>query len=307
MRIFVTGATGVVGRRAVPQLVAAGHEVTAAGRDPRRLAALQGAGARTLALDVFDREAVQRAVRGHDVVINLATHIPPSAIRTMLPWAWRENDRVRREGSANLVDAALAGGVARFVQESFAPIYADGGDRWLDERAPVRAVRYNRSVLDAERSAHRFGDAGRSAVVLRFAAFSGPDSTFLHDAEKMLRRGMAPLPGRADAWLSSVSHADAARAVVTALDAPPGTYNVCDDAPLARRDWFGALADTFSVPHPEPMPAWMAKLMGSLGELLGRSQRMSNRKLRACGWTPLHPSVREGFATLRRTLGERAA
>ena len=307
MRIFVTGATGVVGRRAVPELVAAGHAVTAVGRNPRRLAALRGSGARTLTLDLFDRDAVRTAVRGHDVVINLATHIPSSAIRTMLPWAWRENDRVRREGAANLVDAALAGGVARFVQESFAPIYADGGDRWLDERAPLHPVRYNRSVLDAERSARRFGEAGRSAVVLRFAAFYGPDSTFLHEAERMLRRGMAPLPGRADAWLSSVSHDDAARAVVTALDAPAGIYNVCDDEPLARRDWFGALADAFGLPHPAPMSPWMARLMGSLGELLGRSQRISNRKLRACGWTPRYPSVREGFATLREAAAERAA
>ena len=132
MRILVTGATGVVGRRAVPLMIAGGHEVTAIGRDPERRAALERSGATTATLDLFDADAVRRMVAGHDAVVNLATHMPSSTMRMMLPGAWRENDRVRRDGSAILADAAAAGGVTRFVQESFAPIYEDGGDRWLD-------------------------------------------------------------------------------------------------------------------------------------------------------------------------------
>ncbi|HEX7048589.1 MAG TPA: NAD(P)-dependent oxidoreductase [Longimicrobiales bacterium] len=295
MRIFVAGATGVVGRRAVPLLLAAGHRVTASGRNPERCAALAEAGARVIALDLFDRKAVRRAVDGHDIVVNLATHMPSSALRTMLPGAFRENDRVRREGAANLAEAAIACGAPRLIQESFAPIYADGGAQRLDETAPVRPAAYNRTVLDAERAAQHFGEHGGTGVVLRFALFYGADSSFLRDMVGMVRRGIAPVPGPPDAYLSSVSHDDAARAVVAALDLAPGIYNVCDDEPLTRRDYFAAFADAFELRRPKPMPAWATKLMGSAGALLARSQRMSNRKLRASGWAPVYPSAREGL------------
>ncbi|HEY9517013.1 MAG TPA: NAD(P)-dependent oxidoreductase, partial [Gemmatimonadaceae bacterium] len=229
MRIFVTGATGVVGRRAVPMLIAEGHQVVAAGRNLERRAALERAGAAVVTLDLFDRAAVRRAIAGHDVVVNLATHMPPTTLRTMLPGAFREMDRVRRDGSAILSGEAAACGVERFIQESFAPIYADGGDAWLDESAPVRPARYNRTILDAERSAENFSGDGGTGIVLRFAAFYGPDAWHLHDMLKMTRKGWAPLPGAANAYLSSISHDDAASAVVTALGVPAGIYNVCDD------------------------------------------------------------------------------
>ncbi|HEX5438281.1 MAG TPA: NAD-dependent epimerase/dehydratase family protein [Gemmatimonadaceae bacterium] len=295
MRILMTGATGVVGRRAAPMLVRAGHDVTAVGRNPARRAALERAGATVIALDLFDRAAVRAAVAGHDIVINLATHIPRSTVRMMLPGAFRENDRIRRDGSAILAAAATDAGVSRFIQESFAPSYADGGDRWLDETAPLRPVRYNRTVLDAEHSAERFGRGSGSAVVLRFAGFYGPDAFQLHDMVKLVRRGWAPLPGAPSAYSSWVSHDDAASAVITALAAPEGIYNVCDDEPLTRRAFSDALADALGVPHPRLLPAWTKWLMGSLGELMARSERMSNRKLRATGWAPRYPSVREGF------------
>jgi len=90
-----------------------------------------------------------------------------------LRWAWRENDRLRRVASATLVDAALAAGVGRFVQESFAPVYPDCGDRWIDETVPIEPVRYTRTVAGAEASAIRFSQHGGSGIVLRFGAFYG--------------------------------------------------------------------------------------------------------------------------------------
>jgi len=156
MRIFVTGATGVLGSRAVPHMLEAGHEVTAVGRNPEKRALLERQGARAVDVDLFDPEAVRRAVRGAEVICNLATAVPPTEIGTVLPWSWREMDRIRRHVSAHLVDAALAEDTGqRVVQESFAPIYADGGDAWLDESSTVRPARYNRTALDAEASADR--------------------------------------------------------------------------------------------------------------------------------------------------------
>ncbi len=149
-------------------------------------------------------------------MINLATHMPSSTFQMMLPWRWHENDRVRREGSATLVDGAIACAVTRFFQESFAPVYEEGGDRWIDEAWPVRPAPYNRTVLDAERSAARFSAAGGAGIVLRFAGFYGPDA-FLREMLGVVKRGWSPLPGPGAAYWSSLSHEDAAAAVVAAL------------------------------------------------------------------------------------------
>jgi 2-alkyl-3-oxoalkanoate reductase len=288
MRIFVTGATGVVGRRVVPLLLKDGHQVTAIARSPEKRTELERGGAKAITVDLLDAPGVRRAVAGHDAIINLATHIPDSMMTMFMRSAWRENDRIRTEASAILRDAASVAGVSRFVQESFYGIYADGGDRWIDEQSPIAPVAYNRSVLESERAAER-------GVVLRFAAFYGPDSPFTHDMARVARLGWSPLPGSPDTFVSSVSHDDAARAVVAALNVPIGIYNVTDDEPLRRRDYciaLGARSVKFG-------PRWMTKLMGSLGEMLSRSHRLSNEKLKsASGWTPEYPSAREGLAFL---------
>ncbi len=295
MKILVTGGTGVIGRRVVPQLLAAGHSVTATGRSPGKRLQLERRGARVIALDLFDPEAVQGAVAGHEVVVNLATHIPSSSMRMMMRSAWRENDRVRSEGSNNLVDAALATGVARFVQESFAPIYPDQGDRWIDESVPVKPAAYNRSTVDAEHATARFAARGGSGVVLRFGGLYGSDA-LTSELLRIVRMGWAALPGKPEAFFSSITQDDAAGAVVAALELPSGIYNATDDEPLTRRDLFGAIATTLRINPPKFPPAWTAVLMGSVGECMSRSQRITNRKLRqATGWAPAFPSAREGW------------
>jgi|SRR5579862_4976040 len=282
MRVFLTGATGVIGRRVVPLLLSGGHEVTAVARTADKRAALERVGAKAVTIDLFDFEQVHNATANHDVVINLATHVPGSMMAVLMPGAWKENDRIRRDASA-----ILSMNAGRFVQESFA-IYADGGDRWLDEQAPVAPVPYNRSLLDAERS-------GAKGVVLRFAWFYGDDSPFTMQMANIARKNWSPVPGSPDAYFSSVSHDDAASAVVTALRLPGGIYNVTDDEPLTRRDFVMALG----ARDPKFGPPWTAKLMGSMGELMSRSVRLSNAKLKAAsGWAPRYRSAREGLAFL---------
>ena len=295
MQVLVTGATGVVGRRVVPILVARGHGVKAIGRSPERLAALERKGAATSRADLFDPEALRAAVAGCDAVLNLATHIPTTT-RMLLPGAWAENDRVRQIGSANLVDAALAANARRFVQESFAPAYPDRGDQWIDEETALEPTVYNRTILDAEASAARFTRGGGTGVVLRFGAFYGPDSRFLQDMVGIVRRGWVSIPGAPESFLSPLAHDDAAAAAVAALELQTGTYNVADDEPVTRREYFGTLAAALGVPPPKFPPPWTARLLGSTGELLSRSQRISNRKLRSSSaWAPKYASVREGW------------
>lgn len=296
MKVFVAGATGVVGWRAVRELVAAGHEVTAVARTPEKADKVRGLGAAPVALDIFDPAAVAGAVAGHDAVVNLATSIPPAA-KAALPGAWAENDRIRSEASANLVDAALATGAGVYVQESIAFIYPDRGDEWIDEAVPVDTVRYIRSTLDAEASAARFTASGGRGIVLRFGLFYGPDSHHTADAAAMVRAGLFASPGAPDGYVSSITTDDAARAVVAALDAPAGTYNVVDDEPVTREVYSAALAAAVGVAPPRPIPALLAKAGGSKTALLARSQRISNRRFKAAtGWAPATRSVVEGWA-----------
>jgi nucleoside-diphosphate-sugar epimerase len=301
-RIFMSGATGVIGVHALSQLIAQGHDITAVGRSDQKRRQLESIGARAIELDTFDEAATRAALYGIDIVINLATHMPASAMKMMLPWSWKENDRLRREGSAALARAARAASVKRFMQESFAPVYEDGGDRWIDESWPQRPVSYNRTTLDAERSAMRFSEEGGESVVLRFAGFYGPDAV-LREMIGIVKMGWSPLAGSPSAYWSSIAHEDAASAVVALVSAPAGIYNVCDDAPLTRREWTGALAAAAGAKQPRPMPKVLAALGGTTMELLSRSQRMSNRKLRsATGWVPKWPSAREGLSDAVRAL-----
>ncbi|HEY8166353.1 MAG TPA: NAD(P)-dependent oxidoreductase [Gemmatimonadaceae bacterium] len=295
MRIFVAGATGVIGRRVVPQLIDAGHRVTAVGRTPEKQNLLTKLGATPVMVDLFDSEDVGLAVEGHDVVINLATKIPPSS-RAFMPGAWRDNTYIRRFASGNLARAASATRAERFIQESFAPIYADAGDGWIDEQSPVKVPKYARAVLDAEAAAAGFTERGGIGIVLRFAFFYGPDSGYLIDTIKMVRKGFAPTFGKAESFMSSVSHDDAATGVIAALGARKGVYNVSDDEPLTRREYIDSLAAALGVKPPRIPPAFIARLLGSVGEVLSRSQRISNKKLKnETGWTPVFPSVREGW------------
>ena len=297
MNVLVTGATGMIGLRVVPLLVARGHTVTAAGRARERLEGLAKQGARPLVLDLFDRDAVRRAMEGQNVVANLATHIPAPGPRAFLPGAWADNDRIRRVASANIADAAIAAGARRMIQESFGPVYPDSRDRWVDETVPPRPAAYNRSVLDAEASAQRVTDAGAAGVVLRFALlYGGVDDPFTRDLVRYVARGWLPLFGRPDGYVSMVTHDDAASAVAASLDAPAGIYNVVDDEPMTRAALAAALGSAIGVRAPKLPPSWMTALAGSIGETIGRSLRMSNRKLRqSTAWVPGHPSVREGI------------
>jgi nucleoside-diphosphate-sugar epimerase len=300
MRIFVTGSTGVIGRRVVPLLAGAGHDVTAMLRSPRKSAALERTGVKTVTADLLNFDSLLRAVDGHEVVINLATHMPPSTLLMFVPAAWHENDRIRRDGSANLAKAAMQVGARRFVQESFAPVYADRGDQWVHETDPIEPSRYSRTVADAEQSAERFSQSGvavgGAGVVLRFAAFYGPDARQFVDLVRFARLGFAPLLGPSESFISSISHDDAAAAVMTALHVPPGIYNVGDDDPVTHRDCAAALADALHLARPPKLPPpWAASLAGPVGKMLARSLRISNMKLRNRGWAPKFRSVREGF------------
>ena len=298
MRIFVTGATGVIGRRVIPALIAKGHGVTGVARRPDSVAELQRQGAAAVNVDLFDARSVRDALEGHDTVLNLATHVPKTW-RVFLPFAWKQNDRIRTQASANLVVGALSAGVERFVQESFAPVYPDSGDIWIDEGTPVEPARYNRSVEDAETSANRIAGSGRAGVILRFGLFYGENDPFTQMTLDTIRKGWSPFLGDPSAYLAMISHKDAASAVVAALELPTGVYNVVDDDAVQRGALVAELAQSMSARPPKSLPRWVVKVAGPVAKTMARSLRVSNRKLKtSSAWRPSFANTIEGWRSL---------
>jgi len=294
MKIFVAGGTGVIGRRAVDQLTQAGHDVSVLTRSDAKAAEVHAQGATPVTASLFDRDALVAAVAGHDAVINLATHIPPLT-KAARASAWAENDRIRTEGSRNLVDAALAAGASRYVQESIAFLYDDHGDGWIDETEPLIQSPFTTGVDHAEAEAARFGEAGGVAIVLRFGQFYAPEATHTLLMVRAARRGWAMLPGDDDAYAPLIQADDAAAAVVSSLDAPSGTYNVVDDEPMTRATWASTLAHAVGRTRLRRIPKLAQKMAARRAPNMVSSQRVSNAAFkRATGWTPRHASFRDG-------------
>jgi nucleoside-diphosphate-sugar epimerase len=297
MKVFVTGATGVIGRRAVAQLVAAGHEVRAVSRSAEKDALVRSLGAEPVSVSLFDVEALTAAMAGHDAVANLATKIPTIA-HAALPGAWDENNRIRSEGSAALVDAAIAAGVGRFIQESITFTYPDSGDAWIDAASTaIDPPTFGASVAEAEASTARFTANGGTGIVLRFGIFYAADAAHTQSMVNGARRGVSVVAGRPDAYQSMIHADDAAAAVVAALGAPAGTYDVVDDEPLTKRAAAEVLGGVLRI------PGSMAKLGGSYAEIMVRSQRVSNQRFKdATGWSPRFASFRTGLPAVLEEL-----
>ncbi len=298
--VFVAGGTGVIGHRAVRRLVDAGYRVSVMARSAENEALIRSLGATPRTASLFDAEVVVEVVAGHDVVINLATHIP-TPTRAASTKAWAENDRIRREGSTHLVDAAIAGGARRFIQESLAFQYEGQGDRWIDESSPVIETRFLGAMLAAEANTERFAASGpdRVGVVLRFGQFYAADSSHTQALVSLARRGIAAQPGSLDGYTTIIAADDAAAAVVAAQTAPSGVYNVVDDDPVTRGEWGEILAAALGRRRLHFPPQVAAKVVGRTSPNLIGSQRVSNAAfVAATGWAPQHPSFREGVHLL---------
>lgn len=298
MKVFLTGATGVIGRPAVAGLVAAGHDVRAVARTPEKAEALRVAGATPVTVDLFDPEAVAVAVEGAEAVMHLATHVPPVA-EARRPGVWDLHNRLRTDATRNLVDAARAAGVRRFVKESITFVYADGGDTWLTEESPLLPdLGLLAPTIDGEQAALAFADDGGTVTVLRFGLFYGDAGNRGTDEQLRLARWRAStIAGRAGAYMSSIHAHDAAAAAIAALGAPTGVFNVVDDEPLTRRAYLDAFSAAFGLKRLHAVPGWLLKALGGSGAAgLVASQRVSNGAFRAAtGWAPGFPNAREGW------------
>ncbi|HUG32636.1 MAG TPA: NAD(P)-dependent oxidoreductase [Acidimicrobiia bacterium] len=296
MKVLFTGATGVLGRPAVPLLLSAGHEVAAVARNDNDRKWLQGLGARPVECDLFDPDSVDTTVAGAEAVVHFATAIPSQQQMTKRE-AWAANDRLRSDATRVLVDASLTRGVGRFVQQSITLPYADGGEDWLDEDSPTDpGWEVLDSALEAERQLERFRRGGGTGVTLRLSRVYGPGRASGEYIAGIQARKI-PVIGKGETYVSSIHVDDAATALAAAMTASNGVYNVSDDNPVTAAAYNDSLAEALGAPRPRRVPRFLARLIvGEALALLNTSQRVSNRRFRAAtGWAPAFASVIEGW------------
>jgi nucleoside-diphosphate-sugar epimerase len=306
MRVFLAGGTGVIGRALVPQLREAGHDVTAMTRYESRAEKLRDQGVEPVVCDAFDTDGVARAVAAAraDVVVNQLTDIPDAINPRKMAEQFETNDRLRTEGTRNLMQAAEAVGARRVVSQSIAWAYApteglwSEGDRLWDE-APEpwgRSVAAVRALEEAT-----LGSDSVEGVVLRYGLFYGPGTAFARDGSTaaMVRKRAFPVVGRGTAVYSYIQVDDAAGATVAALDhGAPGAYNVVDDDPAMMREWLPKYADALGARPPRRVPRFIVRLAaGKFGlymstQLQGATNEKAKREL---GWQPRWTSWRQGF------------
>jgi len=298
MKVFLTGATGAIGPATIRALRGAGHDVRAVARGAEKAQLVRELGAEPVTVDLFDPAAVKEAVAGSEAVLHLATNVPPVS-RAARKSAWDTHNALRTTATEHLVQAALDAGARTFVKESITFVYPDRGDDWIDEAVPAdESIGLLVPTLQGERIALRFGGEGSTSVVLRFGLFYGPDTRHTEESLRMARRRVSTVAGNKGAYMTSVHTDDVATAVVAALDAPTGIYNVGDDEPLTRRDYLAAFRNAFVLGRLFSAPSWLMRMIaGKSSRVLTASQRCSNQRFRdATGWAPAHRSAREGWA-----------
>jgi 2-alkyl-3-oxoalkanoate reductase len=300
MKVLVLGATGAVGLPLVSQLGERGHAVVGTSRTEERAETLRKLGAEPSVLDLLDREAVRRLVleTEPDAIVHEATALADGVDFKRFAEGLAATNRLRTEGTENLLAAAEEAGVERFVAQSYGVMtYARVGgpvkseDDPLDEslpdsmRATIEAVKHQeRAVLDA------------GGIALRYGSFYGAAIDAMRDG---VRRRKVPIVGNGAGVWSLVHVDDAASATVLALErGASGVYNVADDEPAPVREVLPAMAEALGAPPPRKVPVWLAKLFaGEIGVIVMTQIRgISNAKAkRELGWTLRYPSWRQGF------------
>jgi 2-alkyl-3-oxoalkanoate reductase len=300
MRVLVVGATGAIGTALVPQLRERGYEVIGSSRSPGKGARLRELGAEPLVLDALDKKAAREAVAAArpDAIIYQATALADMRFGRSLDRSFAQTNRLRTEGTDNLLGAAREAGITRFVAQSFASYrYArEGGpvkteDDPLDPDPPAMARQTNAAMNHLDRVVTEAG-----GIALHYGGFYGAaDDGLVGPVSK--RR--FPIIGDGGGISSFIHVDDAAAATVLALEHDgPGLYNITDDEPAPMSEWLPALAKALGAKPPRHAPVWLANLVAGKSMVMMSSEcrgAANDKARRELGWKLRYPTWREGF------------
>ncbi|HEY3958315.1 MAG TPA: NAD(P)-dependent oxidoreductase [Streptosporangiaceae bacterium] len=302
MRVFVTGATGALGRHLVPALVAAGHEVTAATRTPGKAGQLRAAGAEPAVVDGLDRDAVMAAVlaAGPEVIMHQMTALADMRSLRNVDRVFATTNELRTRGTDNLLAAAERAGTRRVIAQSYVSVNerAGGPVKTEDDPLDTHPIASSGQTLAAIKHVEKTVPPGApEGIVLRFGSFYGPGaSEFMLD---ILRKRQMPVIGGGTGVWSFIEVTDAAAATLAAVEhGEPGVYNIVDSDPAPVAEWLPYLAGVLGAKPPMRMPAWLGRLLAGefvvaqMTEARGSSNEKAKKEL---GWEPRFASWREGF------------
>jgi 2-alkyl-3-oxoalkanoate reductase len=304
MKVFLAGATGALGKRLIPQLIANGHSVVGTTRSEAKAPLLWDLGAKPVIVDALDRDAMVAAVTAEkpDAIVHQLTALTGVDFRRFEK-SFEMTDRLRSEGTDILLAAAKAAGVPKFVAQSYAGWpYARTGGHIKREEDPLdpQPAKQTRRSLGAIRHVESAVTAA-NGIVLRYGGFYGPGTGLEPSGEQLeaVRKRQFPLVGDGRAVWSFVHIDDAAAATVIALErGRPGIYNIVDDDPAPVAEWLPYLAEVAGAKPPRHLPLWLARLVGGehMVVLMDQARGASNEKARReLGWEPSHHSWRTGF------------
>ena len=308
MRVLLAGATGALGRRLLPKLIDAGHDVVGTTRSAEKLAGLEAAGAQGVVMDGLDRTSVGQAVAGTEpeVVIHQLTALSTMGNLKKFDEEFAETNRLRTTGTDHLLAASRAAGAKRFIAQSYTGWPNERtGDRIKDETSPldptptavsartVDAIRYLEETVTSA--------TDMEGLVLRYGSFYGPGTGLANGGvllKMVAKRKLPVVGGGAGVW--SFCHIDdAASATLAAVTrGAPGVYNIVDDEPSEVAEWLPYLAKAIGAKPPMRLPAWLAKpMIGNHGiSMMTQVRGSSNAKAKAeLGWSLMYPSWRDGF------------
>src|SRR3954451_24395435 len=316
MKVFVAGATGVVGRELVAQLVGRRHEVVGMSRSASKQDLVRSLGARPVVADALDPDAVAQAVASAEpeVIVHELTALSGKlSVRDARhpdrsPMAVMTN-RLRTEGTDHLVAAGRAVGARRFVAQSFGafryartggPVLTEADPLDPDPPAPLRPVVAGLLYLERAVTTIEWGEG----LALRYGGFYGPGTAISLAPDAVMaapvRKRRLPIVGDGGGVFSHVHVEDAAAATAIAVErGRPGVYNVVDDQPAPVREWLPVLASALDAKPPRRVPRWLARLLAGeaatvmMTEVRGASNAKAKREL---GWQLRYPSWRQGFA-----------
>jgi nucleoside-diphosphate-sugar epimerase len=306
MRVFVAGGTGVLGQRLVPQLVARGHQVTATTTSAAKLDLARRLGAEGVVMDGLDAASVAAAVAGArpDAIVHQMTaismaHAGKPDIKHPDRWFALTN-RLRTEGTDNLLAAAADAGVPHVVAQGYASWNGIREGGWVKtEQDPLDLLPGTAAQVGMEAIRHSEDVVlAAGGAVLRYGAFYGPGA--IDDQVTLVRKGQYPLVGKGGGYSSWVHLDDAASATVLAVEQKAtGVFNIVDDEPAPAAEWLPHLARCAGAKPPMRVPVWLARLLA--GEqavvMMTQGRGFSNAKAKqVLGWEPRHPSWRQGFA-----------
>ena len=304
-RVFVAGATGVIGRPLVRQLVNAGHSVAGLTRSEAGAEQIAAQGATPIVADVFDEPLlVELESFGPEVVMHQLTALPDKLDLRNIEEDLAPTNRLRTEGTDRLIEAAQRVGASRFIAQSIAFAYAPEGPGPRREEDPLMADPPS-GFKDALAAIRHLEAATRAAkgldgTVLRYGQLYGPGTAYASDGAfaNDVRNRKMPLVGDGSGRFSFVHVDDAAGACLRAMERRPGVYNIVDDEPVAAREWLPYYAELLGAPDPWRVPTLLARLLAGpyAVYLMTQMPGASNRKARkSLGWSPKYPTWRDGF------------